>query len=74
VLILDKQKIETVLASYRSEMLKFGNEYKIAIFGHPKKLFSIKDIVEEIEKNPESDLAKMFIESRWEFLKFIGVV
>jgi hypothetical protein len=71
---MEQEIVEKVLASYRAEALKFGNEYKIAIFGYPNKLFSIKDIIKEIEENPASELAKIFIESRWEYLKFKGLV
>ena len=71
---MDNEKIKVVLASYRAELLKFGGEYKIAIFGYPHKLFSLKDIIKEIEENPTSDLSKVFIESRWEYLKYKGLV
>jgi len=74
VVLLEQDIIEKVLASYKAEALKFGNEYKVAILRFPNKLFSIKDIIKEIEENPTSELAKIFIEARWEYLKFKGLI
>jgi hypothetical protein len=69
-----KEIIKKVIESYKRELLKFGGTEKIVIFGYPDKAFTVEDIINEIEKNPNSQLAKMFIRSRLEFMEYKGEI
>jgi intein-encoded DNA endonuclease-like protein len=71
---MPKEIVKKIIESYKMEILKFGKDYKILVFGYPHKAFSIEDIIKEIEENPTSDLAKLFIRSRYEYLKWKGEI